>query len=291
MVVGLIRTLRPHQWVKNVFVLAPLVFAQELAWNQFTLKALGAFGLFCLASSTVYVFNDILDVEADRAHPIKSKRPIPSGDLPMSVAKTTAVVLGLASLIGAYFLEPLLAAAIGGYLLLNLAYSTRLKQIPYIDVLCITTGFELRVIGGAIAAEVEPSAYLLVATFLLASFLGFGKRMHELLQGKDAKKQRKVLSKYDEKTLSILLHLTALFSVATYVVYTLDPSTREAFKTDYLVVTSLMPIIGVLRFLHLVRRQHKSDSPTEDMLKDWPFILNFLLYVAAVIGVIYFFPR
>jgi hypothetical protein len=152
--------------------------------------------------------------------------------------------------------------------------------------MCITAGFELRVLGGASAALVEASEYLLIVTFLLATFLGFGKRMHELAQA-DAKKQRDVLASYDGRTLTVLLYITALATVATYAVYTVDPSTRGAFGTDYLVVTTAMPLFGVLRFLHLVRRPHSAESPTEEMLRDKPFLANLAMWAVAVIVVIY----
>jgi len=280
--------MRPHQWVKNLFVLAPLVFAQELFDQTRALSAVAGMALFCIASSAVYIFNDLTDVEADRAHPVKRNRPIASGQLSEAAARGAVFVLAAAAVGFGYWLSPYFAGAVGGYLLLNLFYSNYLKRIAYVDVLCITTGFELRVLGGAYAADVDASLYLLVATFLLASFLGFGKRMHELMQGKEAEKQRSVLSNYGEKSLIVLLYSTAFAAVGTYVVYTLDPATRAAFGTDYLAVTSFMPLFGVLRFLHLVRRRHTAESPTEDMLRDKPFIANAIVYVIAVVVVIYF---
>ncbi len=288
MMAGLLRAMRPHQWVKNIFVLAPMVFAQELLHLERALSALAGMALFCLTSSAVYIFNDLKDVEADRAHPVKKNRPIASGQLSEPVARSAAFALALTALVLGFWLSPYFAGCVGGYLLLNLLYSVHLKNIAYIDVLCITTGFELRVLSGAYAADVPPSHYLLIATFLLASFLGFGKRMHELLQGKEAEKQRSVLTQYGEKTLNALLYGTGIAAVATYVVYTLDPATRHAFGTDYLAVTSFMPLVGVFRFMHLVRRQHTAESPTEDMLRDRIFILNAIGYVLAVLIVIYF---
>ncbi len=287
MLVGLLRAMRPHQWVKNTFVLAPLVFAKELFQLDVAVMALGAFGLFCLASSSVYIFNDLADIDADRAHPVKRDRPIASGRLPERVARAAAFGMAFVSAGGGLWLQPWFGAMVFGYLVLNVFYSKLLKRIAYVDVLCITTGFELRVLGGAFAAEVPASAYLLVATFLLATYLGFGKRMHELMQGKAAEKQRSVLAAYDERTLTIFLVAAAVATIVTYAVYTLDPSTREAFGTDYLIVTTPMPVFGVLRFLHLVRRKHTAESPTEDMLRDRPFLANILAWAVAVIVVIY----
>ncbi len=287
MLKGLLRTMRPHQWVKNGFVLAPLVFARELGHIEPGLRAAFGFALFCLASSTVYVINDIADVEADRAHPIKSKRPIASGLVSLTVARAAAVSMACLVLVGGALLDLRFLGVVAGYLVMNLAYSFRLKRVAYVDVSLIAMGFELRVLGGAFAADVPPTPYLLVVTGLLALFLGFGKRLHELLQGERAMAQRKALSAYQPGTLKPLLSVTGLATVVTYVVYALDPSTRAAFGTDYLVGTSVMPAFGVWRFLMLVQGTRDSESPTEAMLRDWPFLLNLVLWAVSVVGVIY----
>lgn len=285
---GLFRTMRPRQWVKQLFVLAPLVFAKELFAPAPVARAIVGFFAFSLLASAVYVLNDLVDVEADRAHPIKKNRPIASGVVSVSAAKRAFVVLVTVALVAGFLLAWEFAVAASAYLLLNLAYSFRLKQIAYVDVLCIAAGFELRVVAGSYAAGVPPSVYLLLVTLLLALFLGFGKRMHELVaQGGEAK-TRSVLKQYSRGTLTALLYLTALATTATYAVYTLDPVTRTTFGTSYLVVTTAFTLFGVLRFLHLVRRDPKSDSPTEEMLRDKPFIANLVLWVLAVIVVIYF---
>lgn len=285
---GLFRTMRPRQWVKQLFVLAPLVFAKELFALEPVAGAVVGFFAFSLLASAVYVLNDLVDVDADRAHPIKKTRPIASGVVSVTAAKRAffalvAVALGLG--IGLAWQFALAALA---YLLLNLAYSFRLKQVAYVDVLCIAAGFELRVIAGSYAAGVPPSVYLLVVTFLLALFLGFGKRMHELVSQGGEGKTRSVLAQYSRRTLTALLYVTALATTATYAAYTLDPATRATFATDYLVSTTAFTLFGVLRFLHLVRRDAKSDSPTEEMLRDKPFIANLLFWVVAVVAVIYF---
>ncbi len=288
MVGGLLKAMRPHQWVKNLFVVAPLVFAKGLGDPTMMLRSGAAFVLFSFAASSIYLLNDIADIEADRAHPKKRNRPIASGRVAISVARGAMVVLALAAIGGSLALNWLTTAMIGGYIALQFAYTFFLKRIAYVDVLCIAAGFELRVLAGSFALGVEPSNYLMAVTLLISLFLGFGKRMHELRQGKHAaEKQRKALGKYSERTLTVLLQMTALATTGTYVVYTLDPRTREFFGTDYLAATIIFTEFGILRFLELMRNESDAASPTEQMLKDWPFLANLVLWAIAVVVVIY----
>jgi len=268
-------------------VLAPLVFAKELGTLAPALRTAAAFGLFCLASSAVYILNDLADMEADRAHPVKRQRPLASGQVPTGVARGVGLFLAGSVLAGSALLGPWVFVSIGGYLALNLAYTFGLKRVAYLDVLSITVGFELRVLTGTFAAQVPPTVYLLVVTFLLATFLGFGKRLHELVPGEGTSKQRSALAGYDRKTLLTLLYVTGLATVVTYVVYTLDPANRTAFGTDYLLLSAPMPLFGVLRFLHLVRTHPDVESPTEEMLRDKPFLANLALWAVVVLALIY----
>ena len=287
MVLGLIKTMRPHQWVKNLFVLAPLIFAHKLFDLPMALRVLVGFTSFCLLASAVYVLNDLADVQLDRAHPIKKNRPIASGKISEGTARIAGVVLVVIALGLGAALNWWFAAAAFAYLVQNVAYSFGLKRIAYVDVLLIATGFELRVVAGAFAAQVPPSVYLLVVTFLLAAFLGLGKRMHELRQGEEAHKQRGVLRQYGERPLQVLLWITGIATVVTYAIYTLDPTTRATFGTNYLVVTTAFTLFGVLRFLHLVMRRPHAESPTEEMLKDKLFLANLVAWAVAVVVVIY----
>ena len=284
---GLLKAMRPHQWVKQGFVVAPLVFAKGLGVPEMMLRSLGAAVSFSLAASCIYLMNDIADLEADRAHPTKRLRPIASGRVPVSVARVAMVVLGALALAGSAFLGWKTLAVVVGYIALQIAYTFRLKRIAYVDVLCIAAGFEFRVLAGSYALGVTPSNYLLAVTLLLSLFLGFGKRMHELRQGKRATQQRSALGHYSERSLTVLLQMTALATTGTYVIYTLDPRTRAAFGTDYLAGTIVFAEFGILRFLDLIRNATDAASPTEQMLKDWPFLLNLVLWAIAVVVVIY----
>jgi len=287
MFAGLLRAMRPHQWVKNLFVLTPIMFARELFHAPSVLRALAGFVAFSFAASAVYLLNDLTDLEADRAHPVKRSRPIASGRVPPFVVRRAALVLVVAALGGGLAIAPMFAAITFGYLLQNVVYSRWLKKLPYVDVLSIAFGFELRVLAGAAAAGVAASNYLLIVTFLLAVFLGLGKRMHELRQGESAHKQREVLKGYRKGPVTVMMVLTALATVSTYAVYTLEPSTREFFHTDRLVWTTPFTLIGVLRFLVLVRGSANAESPTEEMLRDVPFLANLAMWTAAIFFVIY----
>ena len=288
--------MRPHQWVKNVFVLAPVVY-YELPHARDTgevnvdkvLGAMAGFACFSLLASAVYVLNDIVDVEADRNHPVKKNRPIASGVVSIRVAKLAMVGLAATALLGGSLVGWLFLAALGGYIANNIAYSFGVKHIAYIDVLSIAAGFELRVLAGSFAADVPPSAYLLIVTFVLAMFLGLGKRLHELVQQEKSgtAMSRKVLERYNKSVVHALLLAAGAASVATYVVYTLDPDTREQFGSDYLIVSAVFMLIGVLRFIWFVRHSPDLESPTEQMLRDVPFIVNGLLGGASLVALVY----
>lgn len=287
-VAGALRTTRPHQWVKNVFVLAPVVFAKEIFDPLLLGRAGAAFAVFCLLAGAVYTVNDIADAEQDRLHPVKRFRPIASGRVPLRWAQALAVTLvgiafGSAALLNLGFLLVTL-----GYFALNVAYTFKLKHIAYLDVVCIAAGFVLRVTAGGYATQIEISKYLLVCTALLALYLGLGKRRHELTAAAArARKQRASLEAYSKLGLDIALALTATATVGTYIAYTLDPDTRAFFKTDWLWPSTLFVILAVLRFLHIVRFRPKAESPTQEMLRDGPFVMIVLLWVMLVMWVVY----
>jgi decaprenyl-phosphate phosphoribosyltransferase len=279
--------LRPHQWVKNLFVLAPAVFAKELLIREVVERALGAFVAFCCAASAVYILNDLVDRRADRVHPIKRTRPIASGAVKPALAISIGVGLMACSLGIAVALDTALLLYTVAYLVLNIAYSVRLKKVAYLDALCIATGFELRVLAGAAAVEVRPSMYLLLVTFILALFLAIGKRAHELEQGKKALQQRQSLRGYDPSVVRGWLYVTAGATVFVYAAYALDPSTQLFFQTRYLYLTTFFVAFGVVRFIVLIRHKNTADSPTEKMLTDIPFIANVALWCAAIFLLIY----
>jgi decaprenyl-phosphate phosphoribosyltransferase len=297
---GLIKTLRPHQWVKNVFVMAPMVFHKDVFATMpngdpglnlhVTGRAIAATGVFCLLAGAVYTINDLADVEADRVHPVKRERPIAKGDVPENVARAMAIGLVLTSLGMAYLLSPAFALVAAIYFGKDILYSFKLKHVAFLDVSLIALGFVLRVIAGGLATNVHVSGYMLGCTALLALFLGFGKRRHEL-PSDNAGKQRAVLEEYSAGALNAALGITGAATIVTYVAYTLDPATQAFFNSRLLWLTAPFTVFAIIRFLFLVSgragRGIKAESPTQEMMSDVPFVLNLVLWVIVVLAIIY----
>lgn len=284
---GLVRTMRPRQWVKNLFVLLPVVFAKVMLDADKVAKGLAAFACFCAVSSAVYVLNDLHDLEADRAHPKKRERPLAAGIVPERAAWVAFVLLGAGSIACAALVHWEVAALLAAYLALNVAYTLRLKRVAYVDVLCIAAGFELRLLAGGFAVAVPASKYLVVVTLSLASFLGFGKRMHELLQGESAQKQRAVLQHYRVEPLRILLVVSGVVTVIVYAMATIDSHNLVFFGTTHLVYTTPFTAVGIGRFMYLVTNRPEAESPTEEMLRDGPFLVNIAVWFVAILAIIY----
>jgi 4-hydroxybenzoate polyprenyltransferase len=285
--------------VKNSFVLAPIVFrkglilttAQGPALNlTVTGRAFAAMGVFCLLAGAVYTVNDLVDVASDRLHPIKRDRPIASGQVSEPAARVMAFGLAVTSLAVAYSLGVAFAVVACAYFVENLAYSFKLKQVAFLDVVMIASGFVLRVLAGGIATDVHVSGYMLACTALLALFLGFGKRRHELALG-DAGKQRASLRAYSVRSLDVAMAATGAATAITYAAYTIDPATCAAFNSHLLWLTVPFTVFGIVRFLSLVSgragRGLKAESPTQEMLSDVPFVLNLVIWVIVMAAIVY----
>lgn len=288
--VALIRTIRPHQWVKNVFVAAPLVFARHLTEPDYLWRTAVAVLVFSLLSGAVYAFNDVHDVEADRAHPKKRHRPIAAGHLSERGALVAAGVLAVIALAGGFALSWKLGVVAAIYGAQNVAYSLRLKHIAFVDVGSIAFGFILRVLAGAYAIAVPASGWLIVCTALLATFLGLGKRGHELAwaaKAGGASTTRAALSGYSLPSLRVAMYLLAVATCVAYVAYTLDAHTIAMFGTERLVVSAPFVALAIARFLSLALWRPKDESPTEAMLKDPWFLLDLLAAVGTIVYVIY----
>lgn len=287
---ALIKTLRPHQWVKNVFVAAALVFSRHLTDVEYVTRAGLAVLAFCLLSGAVYCFNDVRDVEGDRAHPTKKNRPIASGALSERAALLSSGLLALIGLGIAFALSPKTALYAGLYLVQNVAYSIRLKHIAFVDVGIIASGFLLRVLAGAAAIHVPASNWVLLCTALLAIFLGLGKRAHELAWAErtgQASETRAALAGYNIPVVRIAMFATATATLGAYILYTVDDHTVRFFGTQNLPYSSPFVAIGILRFMQLALWRPKDDSPTEAMLRDPYFLVNLLAAAATILYILY----
>jgi 4-hydroxybenzoate polyprenyltransferase len=285
---ALLRSFRPSQWAKNVFVLAPLFLAQKLGDSQALNTALLAFFAFCMASSAVYLINDIRDREQDRQHPFKRHRPIASGTLPVGVAIVAAVALILAvAAVGLQIGLMFLGIALG-YLVLNLLYTVWLKHVVILDVMIIAIGFVLRVAGGAAAIRVEISAWLFLCTIFVALFLAFSKRRHELVQlGDSPSAQREVLNDYSAPFLDQMINVVTASTVISYALYATSPATVIKIGTNSLVLTVPLVLVGIFRYLYLIYQRTDDHSPTEALMRDAPFMVNIVVWGLMVLWIVY----
>lgn len=285
---ALLEACRPKQWIKNGFVLAPLVFSQHLTDIHSLWRAALAFSLFCAYSSAVYLLNDIADIERDKLHPEKLNRPLPSGRLSVHSALLCASILAIGAMIISLTIINTIFCFVGlSYLLLNIAYSFRLKSIVILDGLSIATGFVLRTIGGAAAIGAANSDWLYLCTVLLSLFLAFSKRRHEiaLLQG-NASDHRGILEDYPVPFLDQIISAVTGATIVCYSLYTLDSETVERFGAG-LKFTIPFVLYGLLRYLFLVYRCDKGGNPTELVLTDRPLLLTVFGWLLVATWVIY----
>ncbi len=280
--------LRPRQWLKNLLVLAPLLFSQNLFALGAAVRTLAAFALFCLISSSVYLLNDIQDCEQDRLHPQKRHRPLAAGELSLGAALGAMVMLLVWALAGGAALSQTFALILLGYWLINVFYSAWLKHVVILDVFVIAGGFVLRVVGGAVAIQVEVSYWLLICTMLLALFLGFSKRRHELilLQG-EAAGHRQVLGEYNASFLDIMICIAAASIVMSYALYTVSEETVRKFHTRGLLTTLPFVLYGIFRYLYVVYRKDQGGDPTQNLFIDRPLMINLCLWALATGVILY----
>jgi 4-hydroxybenzoate polyprenyltransferase len=280
--------LRPGQWTKNLFVLAGLLFGRRLLDPGSVLAAAAAFVIFCALSSAVYLFNDVMDHDVDRAHPLKSRRPIASGELSVRIALSTALILGVAALAAAVLIRPMLAVVAGSYLLLLFAYSIWLKHVVIVDVLTIAAGFVLRAVAGAVAVSVPISQWLLVCTTLLALFLVLSKRRHELtLLAGGATEHRRILQEYSPYLLDQMVGVVTASTLVAYAIYSTSAETAERLGTDRLGLTIPFVLYGIFRYLYLVHQKRGGGSPAELLLADRPLLVCVALWAAIVVLILY----
>jgi 4-hydroxybenzoate polyprenyltransferase len=289
MLPALLKTMRPRQWTKNVFVLAAVVFDRQLTHPVALLHSIAGFILFCLASSAVYILNDIIDVEADRNHPKKRNRPIASGKLPIPVAMIAAIILLVVAYTLAYILSKGFFLIILVYLIANLAYSTWLKHIPLIDVIVLASFYVMRVASGVTLIQVQRfSPWLYIVTTLFALYIGFGKRRAELsLLAGDANSHRRVLDGY---TIPFLDQLITIVSSTTIIAYSLYTFTAPNLPDNHsMMLTIPFVIYGIFRYLYLVQVKEEGGAPEDLVLGDRPLQITVLLCGIAVMLIFYIY--
>ncbi len=267
-----LRLLRPHQYVKNGFVLLGIVFGQSRMLSDFVHAGV-AFVAFCLAASSVYILNDIFDLPMDRLHPVKCKRPIASGEVSVSNAWAMTGALGCASLAIAAMLGWLAMAFVAAYLMVNLAYSVRLKHVVILDVFIISSGFMLRILTGTSGIGIQPSQWLLLTGLMLTLFLGFAKRRAELiaLQNCGAASPiavRRVLDDYSPVVLDQLTGITAACAILSYGLYTVSPETVLVHRTHALFYTVPFVSYGIFRYLFLLHHRARGNDTAKDLVAD-----------------------
>jgi len=277
--------MRPHQWTKNLAVFAALVFAQKLGIRgdelAATLSAVAAFFLFCAASSATYLLNDVCDVERDRRHPRKCRRPIASGELSVKTALIASAILAAVAVGGGLALRPMFGATVAAYLALQLGYSLVLKHAVILDVLCIAASFVLRADAGAVAIDVTFSSWLMICAGLLALFLALAKRRHEIAKVDDAVNHRRSLAEYTPQMLDQMISAVTGATLVAYCIYTVSPATTAKFGTDGLKYTIPFVLYGLFRYLYLVYSKDGGGSPSRHLLTDKPLLVDIFLYAAA----------
>jgi 4-hydroxybenzoate polyprenyltransferase len=284
----LLQSLRPAQWAKNVFVLAPLVFGGLLLDRQVTLRAVLALIAFCCASSAVYLVNDLRDREEDRQHPLKRLRPLAAGTLGVSAAvAAVAVLVGIAGALAVWLGRPF-GIVLGAYLILNVFYTFWFKHMVILDVMSIAMSFVLRVEAGSQATGIEVSRWLFLCTTFLALFLAFSKRRHEItLLAQRASGQRPVLDHYSPAFLDQMINVVTASSVVSYALYAVAPETVQKYHTQDLVFTIPLVLYGIFRYLYLMYQRPGERNPTEAILRDMPFLINIVLWGVAVVWIVY----
>lgn len=280
---------RISQWIKNLFVFVPLLFSMHLFQEHYFLPALKAFLTFCFASSIVYIINDIVDREADRAHPEKKFRPIASGKVSVKLAISLAGVLFSLVVLLLFTFNQTFNFAVGGFLLLNILYSFWFKHIVILDVFSIAAGFSIRVLAGAFAINVEISSWLILTTMFISLFLGVMKRHSELSVSvvTTNSSTRKVLDDYTLDFANQMATVAAAGVIICYALYTVASRTVHIFGTENLIYTTPFVVFGIFRYMFLVYKFDKGENTTRIMVTDLPMILTVISYIAVTISIIY----
>jgi 4-hydroxybenzoate polyprenyltransferase len=280
--------IRPSSWLKNLFVFVPVIFSKHIFDSHSFVETLWAFFTFSVASGAVYVFNDILDAEQDKFHPLKRNRAVASGIITKKQASIFAAFLFLVTLYISTLLPLEFSLIVMGYICVNVLYSLFLKRQVLIDIFCIASGFILRVMGGAVIIGVHLSSWLILTTIFLSLFLAVMKRRVEIANSPNAQEQRTVLKEYSLSFIDQISSITAAGVILCYALYTVSDRTIIMFGTESLIFTTLLVIFGIFRYMFLVFKKNTGENIVETMIKDLPLLINSILYLAAALYIIYF---
>lgn len=285
-----IRLMRPSQWIKNAFVFMPLIFGAKLMqWDSVT-KVLGMFVAFCLISSATYILNDYMDMEKDRAHPLKKNRPLARGDITPAAAFTIMITLVAAVVaIAAGLRAPLVCyLLLGAYFLLQVVYSFKLKHMVILDVLCIAVGFLLRVLVGAAVVNLTVSSWLILCTFSVAILLALGKRRHEVvILNNEAINHRPVLENYSVSLLDQLLQVVTTSTFIFYCLYSVRGNPDTGLRAERMMFTIPLVTYGIFRYMYLIYHKEEGGSPTALLLTDPPLLICSILWLSACVAILY----
>lgn len=286
---ALIKTLRPAQWIKNLFIFAPLIFSLNIFNADQVMLSAAAFFLFCLVSGAVYILNDLLDREEDKLHPVKSRRPLASGQLSPSAALTAFFLIAAVSLGGAWLVNLPFFISVLVYLFIQIGYSFKFKDIVILDVFIIAFGFFIRVIAGGLAIRVYISPWLLICTLLLALFLSLSKRRHELtLLEKEASEHRPILKEYSPYLLDQMIGVVTASTVISYSLYTISEETITKFGTKNLIYTVPFVLYGIFRYLYLIHQKSEGGTPESLIIHDLPLLIDVILWISSAVAILYF---
>lgn len=291
---GLLKTMRPKQWTKNfLFVFPGIVFDGKLFEPDAFLRVFASFLLLNLISGTVYIINDLVDIESDRLHPKKKHRPLPSGELPVALARVAAIVIPVFALGAAALFSAELALILFIYLIVQILYSFKLKHVVIIDVLTITAGFVLRVAAGVVVIDVENfSPWLYACSGLLALFLAIGKRRQELIEmGENAINVRPIFEHYNLGLIDDMMRVVTTSTLITYILYTIEAPSRLLAGTNMALLTVPFVMYGLFRYLYLIHVLGEGSAPDEVLLKDRPLQITILLFALAFVIILYIVPH
>jgi len=281
----LIILLRPHQYIKNLFIFAPLIFSFNFSLDNLK-NSFIAFILFSMIASSIYILNDYMDIEEDKRHPKKKFRPLASGAISKRLALYMFVFLSFTSLSISFFVNSSLFIVLVIYFVLNIAYSLKLKHISIVDIFIISIGFVLRLFAGSSVLDVNLSMWIIIITFLLALFLSLAKRRDDVLLSLEGRETRKNIDGYNLEFINTTMTLMAGVIIVSYILYTVSDSVISRLHTNYLYLTSVFVILGVFRYMQITFVEENSGSPTKIVLKDRFLQITIILWLFSFIGVV-----